>query len=81
MSEDPAPSSVTRDQVDDGDAERPRWYRSLFWRAAGRDTTSISAGTLDEPTGLRTIAQIHTADAGDYYEIAGEGARHEGELP
>ena len=54
---------------------------SLFWRAAGRDTTSISAGTLDEPTGLRTIAQIHTADAGDYYEIAGEGARHEGELP
>jgi hypothetical protein len=54
---------------------------SLFWRAAGRDTTSISAGTLDEPTGLRTVAQIHTADAGDYYDVAGEGERHEGDLP
>jgi hypothetical protein len=54
---------------------------SLFWRAAGRDTTSISAGTLDAPTGLRTIAQIHTDDAGDYYTIAGEGERFAGELP
>ena len=54
---------------------------SLFWRAGGGETTSIAAGTLDEPTGLRTIAQIHTADAGDYYEIAGGGVRHDGELP
>jgi hypothetical protein len=54
---------------------------SLFWRAAGRDTTSISAGTLDAPTGLHTTAQIHTADAGDYYEIAGAGERFPGELP
>ena len=54
---------------------------SLFWRADGRGTISIAAGTLDEPTGLRTVAQIHVADAGDYYEIAGEGARHDGELP
>ena len=46
---------------------------SLFWRAAGRETTSIAAGTLDEPTGLRTIAHIHTADQGDYYVIDGEG--------
>ena len=52
----------------------------MFWRGAGRETTSISAGTLDAPTGLRTIAQIHTAEAGDYYEVAGPGARHEGEL-
>ena len=54
---------------------------SVFWRAAGRDTTSISAGTLDEPTGLRTVAQIYTADHGDYYELAGEGERYEGDLP
>src|SRR5918998_417249 len=35
---------------------------SLFWRAAGRGTVSIAAGTLDPPTGLRTVAHIHTRD-------------------
>src|SRR3954467_8219992 len=40
---------------------------SLFWRAAGRDTISIAAGTLDQPTGLRTIAHIHTDAHADYY--------------
>jgi hypothetical protein len=42
---------------------------SLFWEAPDRDTISIAAGTLDEPTGLRIVAQIYTADAGDYYEV------------
>jgi hypothetical protein len=42
---------------------------SLFWDAPDRDTVSIAAGTLDEPTGLRTVAQIYVADAADYYEI------------
>jgi hypothetical protein len=54
---------------------------SLFWRADGSDTTSIAAGTLDAPTGLRTIAHIHTADRGDYYPIEGDAVRHEGGLP
>jgi hypothetical protein len=54
---------------------------SLFWRAAGRDTVSVAAGTLDPPTGLRTVAHIHVRDQGDYYEIAGEGERHAGGLP
>jgi hypothetical protein len=54
---------------------------SLFWRAAGRETVSIAAGTLDPPTGLRTIAHIHTRDQGDYYVIDGEGERHAGALP
>jgi hypothetical protein len=40
----------------------------LFWDAPDRDTISITAGTLDEPTGLRTVAQIYTHAAGDYYE-------------
>jgi hypothetical protein len=48
---------------------------SLFWAAAGRDTISVAAGTLDAPTGLRTIAQIHVDDAGDYYAVSGEGGR------
>jgi hypothetical protein len=53
----------------------------LFWSADGRDTISIAAGTLDPPTGLTTIAQIHLADAGDYYDLAHtEGERYAAEL-
>jgi hypothetical protein len=54
---------------------------SLFWRADSRETTSIAAGTIDEPTGLETIGQIFVADAGDYYEVSGPGDRHDGALP
>src|SRR4051812_46517873 len=35
---------------------------SLFWRAAGCETTSVAAGTIAWPTGLRTVAQIFVAD-------------------
>jgi hypothetical protein len=77
------------------DAGALRWYEaeerrrgfcaecgaSLFWRAAGRETVSISAGSLDEPTGLETIAQIFTADAGDYYEVGAEGERFPQAMP
>jgi hypothetical protein len=42
---------------------------SLFWDAPDRQTICIAAGTLDEPTGLKTMGQIHTASAGDYYEL------------
>lgn len=61
-----------------------RWYRSsptvrrgfcgecggiLFWERADRETISITAGTLDPPTGLSTTLQIHVDSAGDYYEV------------
>ena len=61
-----------------------KWYRSsaiarrgfcgecggtLFWDGAGRDTISIAAGTLDPPTGLKTVVQIYVDDAGDYYDV------------
>jgi hypothetical protein len=42
---------------------------SLFWDAPDRATISITAGTLDAPTGLRTVKHIYTADAGDWYEL------------
>jgi hypothetical protein len=42
---------------------------SLFWEREGRDTISIAAGSLDQPTGLAIVEQIHTASAGDYYAI------------
>ena len=43
---------------------------SLFWRRAGSEQTSIAAGTLDPPTGLRTALHIFVDSRGDYYEIA-----------
>lgn len=42
---------------------------SLFWEPAEGDGISIAAGTLDPPTGLRTLAEIYAAEAGDYYEL------------
>jgi hypothetical protein len=77
------------------DAGTLRWYdaderergfcsacgASLFWRAARADTVSVAAGTLDTPTGLRTVAQIYTADHGDYYALSGEGERFPAEGP
>ena len=42
---------------------------SLFWDAPDRATISITAGSLDAPTGLRTVKHIYTADAGDWYEL------------
>jgi hypothetical protein len=61
-----------------------KWYRSsaiarrgfcgecggtLFWEGTGRDTISIAAGTLDAPTGLKTVVQIYIEEKGDYYDL------------
>ena len=65
-------------------SETLQWYRSsetaergfcnrcggnLFWKPAGRETISITAGTLDQPTGLKLRENIYTEFAGDYYAI------------
>ncbi len=44
---------------------------NLFWRPDGQNppVTSIMAGTLDAPTGLKIIKHIFVADKSDYYEI------------
>ena len=42
---------------------------SLFWESSAKDYVSIAAGTLDGPTGLKTVLQIYVNDAGDYYDI------------
>ena len=42
---------------------------SLFWDRLHGETTSVAAGTLDEPTGLRTIRNIFVSHKGDYYTI------------
>ncbi len=61
-----------------------KWYRSseqarrgfcgecggtLFFEPLTKDYMAIAAGTLDAPTGLKTVVQIHVNSAGDYYQI------------
>jgi hypothetical protein len=65
-------------------ADSLRWYQSsstaergfcgrcggnLFWKQAGRDAISITAGTLDVPTQLKIDEHIFVADKSDYYTI------------
>lgn len=62
-----------------------RWYQSspaarrgfcaecgsnLFWDGKDYAHISITAGSLDGPTGLRLAKHIFVADKGDYYAIA-----------
>ncbi len=42
---------------------------TLFWRVDGRGRTTIAAGTLDPPTGLRTTSAWYVADASDYHRL------------
>lgn len=63
-----------------------KWYRSsptaqrgfcsecgssLFWKADGKNTISVTAGTIDGKTDSKLEGHIFCDDAGDYYEIAG----------
>ena len=41
----------------------------LFWDNADQDTLGIVAGSLDGPTGLKTIGHIFVASKSDFYEI------------
>ncbi len=50
---------------------------SLFWDARGDSYIYISAGTLDQPTGLKTIGHIWMNQAGDYYELTDDLERFE----
>jgi hypothetical protein len=42
---------------------------NLFFEAEGGERVSISAGSLDEPQGLKIVAHIFAGEAGDYYAI------------
>jgi hypothetical protein len=55
---------------------------NLFWRrrAPGSEATSIMAGTLDPPTGLKIVRHIFVADKSDYYDI-GDGAPQSAQWP
>jgi len=41
----------------------------LFWELYQQDATGIIAGSLDRPTGLKTIGHIFVGEKSDFYEI------------
>ena len=41
----------------------------LFWRNVKHDEIWVTAGTLDQPTGVTIEANVYSEFAGDYYEI------------
>jgi hypothetical protein len=43
---------------------------SLFWQQDDSDQISIGTGTLDTPTGLKTLGHTFVKDKSDYVEIA-----------
>ncbi|WP_282606849.1 GFA family protein [Pelagibius sp. Alg239-R121] len=43
---------------------------SLLWERSDGDAISVSAGSIDRPTGLKTTHDIFVSDKGDYYELA-----------
>lgn len=71
--------------------EHLRWFRSsedaergfctkcgsrLFWRTTDGTTMEMTAGSVDQPTGLATSAHIWVLDKGDYYAIEDGPPRH-----
>lgn len=42
---------------------------SLFWQKNESPAISITAGTLDKPTGLETTRNIFVADKSDYHDL------------
>ena len=45
---------------------------SLFWEPFDLDATGIIAGSLDGPTGLKTMGHIFVGEKPDFYEITDE---------
>ncbi len=50
----------------------------LFWEPFELDATGIIAGTLDGPTGLKTMGHIFVGEKSDYYEISDALPQFEG---
>ncbi len=79
--------------LDIAPSEDLAWYRSseeaergfcrrcganLFWRRIGGEHTSIMAGTVEPPTGVRIARHIFVASKSDFYDITDDAPRHEG---
>ncbi len=79
-----AATRADNDQLTVEGAENINWYQAspeaergfcqhcgslLMWRAMNSTHTSIMAGCLDAPTGLKVDRHIYVDDKGDYYTI------------
>ena len=42
---------------------------SLFWKPVNEPRIAVAAGSVNAPTGLRTIKHIYVDDASDYYDF------------
>ena len=42
---------------------------SLFWQRNGTDSISLTAGTIDKPTYLKTAKNIFVEDKSDYHDL------------
>lgn len=51
---------------------------SLFWDPFALDATGIVAGSLDGPTGLKTMGHIFVGEKSDFYEIVDDLPQYEG---
>lgn len=43
---------------------------SLFWDPRDQENIAIAAGSLEQPTGLKTIRHVWIGQMGDYYQIS-----------
>jgi len=51
---------------------------NLFWEPVGQDATGIVAGTLDQPSGLKTIGHIFVGEKSDFYNLSDDLPKFEG---
>jgi len=51
---------------------------SLFWEPFELDATGIIAGSIDGPTGLKTIGHIFVREKPDFYDITDDLPQYEG---
>lgn len=49
----------------------------LFWDDGAKDTLSLNAGAMEQPTGLKMEGHIFVADKGDYYDITDDLPQHD----
>jgi hypothetical protein len=81
----PGYSAARRSEMEIAGEAEIGWYRSsdqarrgfcrqcgssLFWWHDGKAVLSVTAGSIDAPTGLKTVRHIYAANKSDYYTIA-----------
>jgi hypothetical protein len=88
-------ADVPRAAVTISGEDKVAWYRSsqkvrrgfcsvcgstLFWDPPERDWIGIAMGAFDGPTDTKLAVHVHTAEKGDYYDIA-DGAPQYARIP